>query len=429
MTTEVGDDEAFKLVPQDSDIVCFESSADDEHGSHSAIVTSEAAGDFPPNTLFRLKGVVDPGRWEAPGGCFPMQRLLVVTATYQPPRAGLAPQDSGGSKMCGSAITLTYNKRDSFLQGLDDLIAKPALTMENEFSRNDLWTDWKGAKYNGRTEWAYVNGPASTKPGCTPGTRDTENDGKTPQQFLDLANAYIAQRRQSGNGSMLAEEYAYLSLDEVLAVRLYSGPAYQPINTFLRQISSLTDAFRAQVAQHPGLTYAATVGHICRAIRKLAAVATPEEANAKLWRGVRGELEKAFWIPDSHGMVCAVDMAFMSTSRMRQSPIDYMDSMGHNVLWQLHPKPESDSGFHRGASIELLSQFSGEAEVLFPPCTMLAVLEDEKIAGAKRAGDLERVKRLEAERPVHAMYLSFEVKEAEENAKRFLCVDVLPTFL
>jgi hypothetical protein len=45
---------------------------------------------------------------------------------------------------------------------------------------------------------------------------------------------------------------------------------------------------------------------------------------------------------------------------------------GHNVLWQLEPKLESDTGYHRGAS--LLSQFAVEEEVLFPPFTMLSVL-------------------------------------------------------
>ena len=128
-------------------------------------------------------------------------------------------------------------------------------------------------------------------------------------------------------------------------------------------------------------------------------------------------------------MVCAVDMAFMSTSRSRSAPISYMDGNGKNVLWQLHPKPESDSGFHRGASIELLSQFAGEEEVLFPPCTMLVVREDPNIAAAKLAGDYDRVRRLEEKRGVHSMYLSFEVKEEESAGKKFLSVDVLPTFL
>ena len=36
---------------------------------------------------------------------------------------------------------------------------------------------------------------------------------------------------------------------------------------------------------------------------------------------------------------------------------------------------------------------------------------------------------LEEKRGVHSMYLSFEVKEEEPAGKKFLSVDVLPTFL
>ena len=429
-TTNPQDSTQFLLVPQDSDVVCFVSMPDDEHGAHSAIVTADSSGDFPPNTLFRLKNICDPGGWEAPGGVRPMQRLLEVTATYQPPHAGLAAEHSGGSKMCGSLITLSYNRREAFLSGLDDLIAKPALTMQDEFSRPDKWTDWKGVTYTAQEEWGYVNGPAQRKPNCTPGTRDDQNNGKTPQQFMEAANDYIRRRRDQDLGTMLTDEHAYLNLEEVLAVRLYTGPAYQPINAFLRQVSSLTDTFRAQVGQHPGLTYAATVGHICRAIRKLAAVVTHEEASHKLWRGVRGELERAFWLPDTNGKVCAVDMAFMSTSRDRTPPIEYMDAGGSNVLWQLHPTPESDSGFHRGANVEVLSQFAGEAECLFPPCTMLVVREEPKLAAAKRAGDRARMERISSANTSNNMlYGSFSAKQEEVNGKEFLCVDVLPIFL
>ena len=57
----------------------------------------------------------------------------------------------------------------------------------------------------------------------------------------------------------------------------YSGPAFQPINDFLRQISRLQGVYRTQLARTAKLSFAATVGHICRAIRKLAAVETDEE--------------------------------------------------------------------------------------------------------------------------------------------------------
>ena len=35
---------------------------------------------------------------------------------------------------------------------------------------------------------------------------------------------------------------------------------------------------------------------------------------------------------------------------------------------------ESDAAYHRGADVSLLSQFSGEQDVVFPPATMFAVL-------------------------------------------------------
>jgi hypothetical protein len=70
-------------------------------------------------------------------------------------------------------------------------------------------------------------------------------------------------------------------------------------------------------------------------------VATKEEATAPLWRGVRGDLERSFWETDDQDMICAVDMAFMSTSKLRKPPIDYMDGNGSNVLWQLYPTEET----------------------------------------------------------------------------------------
>ena len=170
-----------------------------------------------------------------------------------------------------------------------------------------------------------------------------------------------------------------LAMEDVLAVRLYSGPAYQPINDFLRQIANLTGNFRTKVAHDPGLTFAATVAHLCAAIRKLAAVATPGEARARVWRGVRGELPKHFFEADEKGLVVAVDMAFMSTSLHRQTPIHYMHKRQPNVLWELLPQEESDAGFHCGANISLLSQFAAEGECLFPPYTMLQVLQSEEM--------------------------------------------------
>ena len=67
------------------------------------------------------------------------------------------------------------------------------------------------------------------------------------------------------------------------------------------------------LATHPEATYAATVSHLCRAIRKLSAITLPAEAELPLYRGVRGELPDSFWVRGELGLICATDTAFMST--------------------------------------------------------------------------------------------------------------------
>jgi len=439
--------------PQDTDIICFESIPDDQWAGHSAILlNSDEHCAFPLNTLFRLKEVLQPGTWEAPGGSFPMQRLFVVTASYKAPFSDITNHGLGVSKVCTPTASLSYGNRNAFVDGIDDMIAKPVLSMHEECMQPHEWKDWKGATYTLAEEWAYVNGPAHASVGHTAGNRDIANDGKTPHDFLEMINLFIERRRAEGHGALLPESHAFLTLDEVLAVRLYSGPGYQPINDFLRQVSRLTGEFRTQVLCHPRLTLCATIGHICRAIRKLSAVTTPQEANEHLYRGVRGELERTFWVPDQMDMICAVDMAFMSTSRNQQTPIDYMGGGNHNVLWKLETRQESDTGFHRGANIEMLSQYAAEQEVLFPPCTMLTVLtrpatskktpleqvmaEDVKAAAGTGEPEQTTVPK-KAPISISALVQSLSASGPKElcigrehvEGKSFMCISVLPTFL
>ena len=286
----------------------------------------------------------------------------------------------GALSGCEDTVTLQYGSRDTYVAGLGDIVNRPVLTLENEFARDMKWRDHKGVEYSLRGEWAYVTGVAVPRDGCTAGRRDSANGGKTPTTFLDEANDFIRRRRSTlptepseAIRQLLPDACAYLTLEEVLSVRLYSGPAYQPINVFLRQVSSLSGAQRRSQVQDTSSTFAATVGHLVSAIRKLAAVATREEASGPLYRGVRGELPSTFWQRDDAGMVCATDAAFMSTSRNRGTPIHYMGG-DDNVLWELEPCEEpTDSAYHCGADISLLSQFSAEQEVLYPPCTLLLV--------------------------------------------------------
>lgn len=214
----------------------------------------------------------------------------------------------------------------------------------------------------------------------------------------------------------------------MLAIRLYSGPAYQPINAFLRNVSKVHGQFREQLARHASLTFAATTRHIINGIRKLSAVATPEEASAPLWRGVRGELPRSFWLPDETGTIVATETAFMSTSAERETAVRYMAGEGaSNLLWCLHCGPESDTGYHRGADITLLSQFSDEQEWLFPPLTMMEVTPGGRREVAPRDLKAAANALLDFRKEVIAGKAAGVL--VEESGKAFVCVDAIPTFV
>jgi hypothetical protein len=288
--------------------------------------------------------------------------------------------------------------------------------------------------YNLKDEWAYVVAPVPMSAGAAVGSgfgvRDGAHAGYTPEDFMNLANEHVqAQRAAHPQCCGLPAEGALLTLDEVLAVRLYTGPGHQPLNDFLRQLGKLSGVVRDGVATHPGLTFTATTALLCSAIRKLAAVRVPQHSNATglataelcrcsdpsahrgVWAGHLAVRARRAAVPrrarraaacllgggrarltscthsprhgvpsphqrvppcpcmcvcgvqveDAQGMICAVDAGFMSTSKNRETPIHYMGG-ATNVLWELFPSGESDMAFHRGASVEMLSQFAGEEE-------------------------------------------------------------------
>ena len=155
--------------------------------------------------------------------------------------------------------------------------------------------------------------------------------------------------------------------------------------------------------------------------KRLAAAATPDECTRPLFRGIRGNLPESFWTPDAKQLICATEMAFMSTSLGRTTPIEYMARGQQNVLWELVPSTESDGAFHCGADISCLSQYQDEREVLFPPCTMLIVRargpgEEQAVDGCTDDARSERVAK-------------YQVGSHTEGEKHFTSVGVVPYFV
>ena len=87
--------------------------------------------------------------------------------------------------------------------------------------------------------------PGGVKPcGAHPGRL-----GRLQGEQLRAEGRAIVRRgeRARGLGTNLLEADALLTLEEVVAIRLYSGPAYAPINAFLRQVAKLDGVFLENV--------------------------------------------------------------------------------------------------------------------------------------------------------------------------------------
>ena len=122
------------------------------------------------------------------------------------------------SKYSEDVQTLRYLDRRAYVRGIDELTRKLSHTMEDEWMRGDEWTDWAACAYTDHGVWEYVNGPAQSAE-ATPGTRDAANIGMTVDDFVERVNAHVRGRLTTEPNPSID----LLTVDEVLAVRLYTG--------------------------------------------------------------------------------------------------------------------------------------------------------------------------------------------------------------
>ena len=389
---------------EDSYLVAFKSRQEDDIGMHSVIHTgAEGSHRLPPQTLVVFKDKKEAGEWVAPNGVRPSCGLIEVQVTFMVAKEGCArpsrdAADVGTSKFTVSFTKLSYGDRQVYARGRRELEGRLELSLAEEWGhgdrkprRNDRWADKAGHNFNAADEYAYASGIAGEPPAGTEssfpmttfaGQRDKQNKGKTLADFVRIANDYVTQRAAE-QGLELDLKNDTLKPEEVLAIRLYTGPGYQMINTFLREMGKLSEEMRISFSHAPALTYATTADLICSAIRKLSRV-NPATANGqdggRRFRAVCGVLPEDFFNADSFGMIVATETGFLSSSMNSATPMHYMSKTSSNVLWELVTKSEDERGFHCGADVSMLSQFEGEKEELYPPLTMLRVLP-AKIVG------------------------------------------------
>jgi hypothetical protein len=290
----------------------------------------------------------------------------------------------------------------TYVRGVAEIVFARPLTMAEEWARDHRWTDWEGESFGGQGEWDYVwSQPAVEGRGGIAGF----DQGHGGWRLADFRQQYVERVAAAGGDDELVP-----MLEEVAAARLYTGPAFEKLNGFMRLVGQVKERhWRARLAQLRGFTYSSTVHHLMNAIRKLTQIAALEQqqqqqdeavggggqaAAVTLYRAVRGVLPASFFEPDVQGFVTAVDYGFMSTSAVRAVPIGFMSPDEYNVLWVLHCSSGADSAgqLRDGAVLRPLSQFPAEAEALLPPLCMLQVLREGGEAdttGALRIADTE----------------------------------------
>jgi len=239
------------------------------------------------------------------------------------------------SKM--STNYLVYGSRLDFLEGIEDTLGKPLLTMKEEFNRNISWNDKQSnGLCHSQTEW--------------------ENANVKLDDFMNRKENKVAK----------------LNENEILALHLYTGPSYLPINNFLR---GLGDKKQRSTLLSKETTWAQTVYYIYQGFLKLSLL---EKTYPTTYRGCDMPLSPEFFIPDERGMIAATEFGFMSTSLKQEVAHIFAGEKGGGTLFQVKCHRRDAVGYHMGASLEWLTAFPGEHEILFPPFTLFQVIKRER---------------------------------------------------
>ena len=221
-------------------------------------------------------------------------------------------------------------------------------------------------------EWYFVVGvdgidqkTFELKPDGRPTCREGSMlPGRNAKRVADLMEMPQAQR-------------AGLTGFEIVALRLYSGAMYARYNTILRD--TLPEEEDAQSnsgrADADANLFPTTIHAIVSGIRKLAAVAKMPEGGA-VFRGLSGlALPPEFFEEDEQGFAGGVEASLMSTTTNEEVARRYSGAREGRLatIFKLTLGKSS-----LGADISWLSQFEGEAEMVFPPRTQLQIVEQEE---------------------------------------------------
>jgi len=262
--------------------------------------------------------------------------------------------------------------------------------------------------------WEGMEAEHCRRKGCdtsfSPGNYDTTT---TPEaEWLVATDAKEGERVSVGGRRVVSFEElmehetvkkAGLRKEEVVALKLYTGPMFCLYNAVLRDFPAST------VELLHGNTYTTTIYCIVSGIIKLSNVMKLPE-NRTVYRGLGGlELPEAFVKTDEHGVRGGVEFAMMSTTLERRVAVQYAGKFIPTVF------EISVGAIDRGASLSFLSQYPREEEILLPPRSYLEVVGPSRV---EVADDGKRIRVVTLK--VNANVTSSTLEEIEGKRKELL---------
>jgi hypothetical protein len=160
---------------------------------------------------------------------------------------------------------------------------------------------------------------------------------------------------------------------EALGGVLYSGPMFLWYNNILRFVGDTSDGYRPDIVKgHKLEGEFVTTTH---AINSCILVQSKQQVACKVYRGVKGGmLPRNFWIPNKFGVKGGIERGFSSFTTKKNMALGFSKADGPSQSSMLF---EAQMGMvDRGADLSWLSQYPGEAEILFAPLTGMEVIGD-----------------------------------------------------
>ena len=251
-------------------------------------------------------------------------------------------------------FTYQFRKVDAFYAGLEGYVGTPSPdifnAMEREHKSEAKFSSHNVRNTSPRQEFLYVT---RMEVGQLADRKADASAGRFGWQLDDFVQHDMAR------GAKLLRE-------EVIALRLYTGPMYVHYNNRV-----LREAVRGE--------YVTTLHAINSGVVKLGRL----QRATTVYRGVAGGvLPSSFFEPDEHGAVGGVEAAFMSTTTERSVALEYATRRGADGTARPSMLFHIKMGMiDRGASVSFLSQFPAENEILFAPLTGIEVVSRPWVEG------------------------------------------------